>query len=518
LQAKINWKSGWPVWGLSLVASYLVFAMLAWDKSPNWDELWLLGNTLRPMSEQLEAIRRDMAHPPLVYLVFRGWLQLFGHTEAAVKGLIVLVNSACLFLFSWLAHEITRHWRLATILFSCIYFQIGSVPNLSRAYGIVLLCTVAAVMLWREWSGSGHLKWLVGWTLVMTVSVYANYFGFLLLAAFLLVTLLQGPNRKAFIVASLVPALMILPWVAYVLAVYEPTGNLVPPSLQWITRHELHQGLTDLPVAFQTYIEAGSDPFADPVPIMQPEIWQLLKYAVWILCLLFVVLIVWNRKNFTFGPDDSDAGARWFWRLFLIAGVPVAALLLVSLLLAPMMHPRFLTGILPVYWLVYALIIQLTGRPGRLLGYFALVPLVLSTSVVVTANNLDRSGIRARVQEVADDFRDRDAVLSDSAIGAHVFWEWRGVQHRTEPVIVVRAGEVGHIPYRERRRQNVVPYHNLEDIPLGNIRRVWYFYSNLKESQKAERYFSNLGFQPITLTSVDRQDNQFGLLKFVVTE
>jgi hypothetical protein len=513
-----DWKTGWTVWAVSLALAYIAFATLGWNKSPNWDELWLLLNSLKSLPGQLETIRRDMVHPPLIYFIFRGWLGLFGYSEAAVKGLIILINSSCLVLFVWLAHKTTRHWRLASILFCSIYFQIGSVPNLARGYGLVLLCTVAAVALWREWSRSRCTRWLIGWALVMTVLVYTHYFGFLLLAAFSFVVIFtQRLNRKVFIIASLVPVFMILPWLIYVLSEYELAGNHVPPSLQWMAARGLRQGIIDLPVAFLAYIEPGNDPFGPPVSIRQPHIWQLLKYAIWTLHLVFAVMIVWYRKNFIPGAGKGNAVVSWFWRLFLIACIPVAALLFVSLTVSPLIHPRFLAGILPVYWLTFALIIQLTGKPGRMAGYLVLVPLVLSSSVAVSVSKLKPSGIRVHVQEVANSFRDGDVILGDSRIGAHVFWEWRVVQQRAEPVTVVRTGEAGHIPVRERKQQNVVPYHYLEDIALGSTRRVWYFYSSRKEGLKAERYFSNQGFRQVTPVSGRgaRPGEKYGLLEFV---
>jgi hypothetical protein len=170
-------------------------------------------------------------------------------------------------------------------------------------------------------------------------------------------------------------------------------------------------------------------------------------------------------------------------------------LLGISVTIAPLFQPRFLVGLLPGYWLLLAMVVQITGRPARILAYFGVLPVVLAAAVVTSAQYLRPSEIRLRVREVAASFQEGDAIIGDSAIGAHVLWEWRAVLGRDEPVTTMRVGGPGHIPFRERRTHNVVPYHDLWTLDTGGKRRVWYFCSSRKECDKAVEFFGGRGFR-----------------------
>jgi uncharacterized membrane protein len=48
----------------------------------------------------LQAIRGDLVHPPLMYLIERCWVSVFGQTDSAAKSLPLLFNIPTLFLFT----------------------------------------------------------------------------------------------------------------------------------------------------------------------------------------------------------------------------------------------------------------------------------------------------------------------------------------------------------------------------------------------------------------------------------
>ena len=99
----------------------------------------------------MEAIRQDLAHPPLIYLLERGWLHLFGQTDNAAKALPLVINIPTIVLFTLLASRVTQRWRLAGFLFCGVYLRVGGVTTLVRMYGLGVLWSVAAILLWEAW-------------------------------------------------------------------------------------------------------------------------------------------------------------------------------------------------------------------------------------------------------------------------------------------------------------------------------------------------------------------------------
>src|SRR5580700_11126504 len=55
----------------------------------------------------IRMIRVDTS-PPLYYLLLRGWVGMFGHSEAAMRGLSALFSSAALLVFYGIARRLLR--------------------------------------------------------------------------------------------------------------------------------------------------------------------------------------------------------------------------------------------------------------------------------------------------------------------------------------------------------------------------------------------------------------------------
>src|SRR5262245_5030632 len=139
-----RWYLSWQAWVAGLLLVYLATAIAGWGRAVIWDEIWLAANAGRPFEVQLQLVRNDDAHPPLFYLLARGWIAVFGGSDTSIKFIPLVINTLTFIAFTILARRVTRHWRVATLLFSGIYWQAGSVPNLVRGYGLVLLLTVLA--------------------------------------------------------------------------------------------------------------------------------------------------------------------------------------------------------------------------------------------------------------------------------------------------------------------------------------------------------------------------------------
>lgn len=480
----------WLAWSVALAAGYIALTAFTWHRSLIWDEIWLLFNVGQPLSHQIAVARHDVVHPPLVYLLFRWWLQLFGETEFAAKALVLLINVATLTTFTRLAFVVTRHWRAASLLFAGIYFQVGSVPNLIRAYGLLLLMVVLSLQCWHAWMETGRRRWLAGWAGCMTVALYLHYFAALLVGGYVVLALLRRTMSWQVVAAAGIPALAILPWLAYVAPEYGESATGVPASIEWVTVQDLHRTVVELPASFVTYIDPGSNPFRPRAWFETRARWRLLTWAA---LLVHGLLAFWAWRgaapNKGHGGGDGD---EWLWTLGVLALVPVVALYGASLAIAPVFHPRFLLGLMPVYWLLIVVLGDRGGQRGRALVYGVVLPWVWGSAVLVSARSARPSPLHEQLVRVALEIAPGDLLLGDSNVGDHLFWEWTRVFRRSEPVAVFRAGD-GEMPYREQRGNNIVPYSDLDAIDLPSAGRLWLFHSRESEVDRVRRACSATG-------------------------
>src|SRR5579862_3675408 len=208
------------VWASFLSVVAIGVSLLGLGRTLVGNETWALYWDAQPLHEQMQVLRFDMVHPPLAYLAQRAWLLVFGQGDTAVKMFPVLVSLAAVTLFTWLAADVTAHWRMASFLFSSIYLQVGGDATQVRMYGLVVLLTVAGLLLWEKWREQPTNARLAAWTICMVLLVNTHLCGALTVLAFVLVNWLFGQRRVAFTLAAAGVALAMVPWLIYVSSAY----------------------------------------------------------------------------------------------------------------------------------------------------------------------------------------------------------------------------------------------------------------------------------------------------------
>ncbi len=393
----------WLSWAGLLLILYLAVGLVGFRRALITTEIWALYYAGQPWTELWQAIRYDMVHPPLIYLLERGWMHLFGQTDSAVKALALVINIPTLILFPWLASRVTRHWRLASFLFAGTYLSVGSTPNQMRMYGLGLLLAVTAMLLWEWWRKEPGAGKLIAWAFVMLLLVYTHFFGLLLLAAFFAVNWLFGPRRRQFAAATFAIGVAYLPWLAYVLPVYLRDG--LRTKVPWVNVFP-HRALSQLPSAFLGYLYG-------------PEL-RVIPWMAALLVHLALFLLAWRTVRKFWPPSrDLKESGRWFWTAALLAGVPILLLYGFAVLVTPVFNARFVLGILPAYWLLVVLLGDFGGRAGRAILYAVVLPWVLVSVGVTMAQSLQPSPARQATTFLNREYRDTDLILCDGHGLAH---------------------------------------------------------------------------------------------------
>jgi hypothetical protein len=461
------------------------------DRTLIGTEIWALYYAQQPLAAQMEAVRQDLVHPPLMYMLQRGWMAAFGAADRTVKLLPVVLNVPALVLFVWLARRITLRWREAALLFAGHYLLAESAVNLVRMYGLAVLLTLAAMAVWELWRQEPSAGRLAAWAAVMTALVYTHYSGLLVLAGFVAANWWFGVRRWVFVSASAAAALSFLPWLAYVYPVYAARG--LETNLWWVEMllAQPYKGL-----AMMAYEFLGS------FPVEGAGRYAAVGAAVVVHLVLLGAAAPTLRRLWPPGRQRAPQ-AQWLWTLVVFVGVPVVLLCVFSLAYTPALAPRFLLVVLPAYWLLLILLTELTGRRGAKLLYGVLVPWVAVSVVWGMAESFETPPLRRHVEQVARELGPGDLVLCDPDLASQVYWELRhrnGLQARVEAAPVRSLKGLTPVQRRaaeQAERLSVVPARPAEKVGFEGVRRVWLFDSRGAPDAAVLRRLEEEGFQRV---------------------
>jgi uncharacterized membrane protein len=144
---------------------------------------------IKPGSTVSDTIRslasEDPQHPPLYFLMVRGWMHLFGSSATAIRSLPALLSLLALpFMYS-LAMELFASPLVAILATSLIALSPFDVlfAQTSRQYSLLTVLTIASSwLLLRSLRLSDWLSW-IGYAIAITLGLYTHpFFGLNLIA------------------------------------------------------------------------------------------------------------------------------------------------------------------------------------------------------------------------------------------------------------------------------------------------------------------------------------------------
>jgi hypothetical protein len=475
------------VWATGFVLLYVGVGLAGWARTLLPDEIRPLILADLPLRATLDYARQDLVQTPGSYLLERIWMRTFGHSDSVAKTLALLLNVPTIVLFAYLASRITTHWRVAALLFTLAFLRIGSAVNLVRMYGLLLLCFVSALVLWNEWRTEPRMRWLFGWAVAMSFAVYAHATALFLLPVFVLVNTLFGPRRVVFLIASGLPVLALVPWIAFVSSTFFERG--IGGNVGWIGTDPT-RAVFQLPFYFLTgEPPGGASPLEERYARGISPLW---KWGALVLNgLLVAFATLWPRvTRKTHATEPSSV--RWIVIASLFVGIPIGLLYLFSLASEPVVHPRYLLIVTPAYWLLLTLLGQRGGLPGRVT--LVVVAVWMVGSVLVVGGLHQRPGLaRSGTDRVAAEIRVADIVVVDDymPLGFQVYWEWTRRLKRNERINVLLTDEV--LPYT----RGMLPGTNLNEIELQGVQRVWLFREGPRHLPRIAEYLAGNGFRQL---------------------
>jgi len=189
------------------------------DKALWFDETASVFFARMPVGRMLAVLPANDPHPPLYYLLLRGWLAWFGDGEAAVRGLSVMVGVAVVGLTWAFGRRIVGAGPalLAAALVAVAPSQVAAAQE-ARMYGLLVLTGLAS--WWALWRAVGTERgswraWAV-YALATAAMLYSHYYGVFVVASQVAFVAWKGLSavqwrRAAWAAAGV--GLLFAPWV-----------------------------------------------------------------------------------------------------------------------------------------------------------------------------------------------------------------------------------------------------------------------------------------------------------------
>jgi len=176
---------------------------------------WLVSH---PVGQIVRLVRADTA-PPLYYLMLRGWVVLFGASEAALRSLSATFSVLTLFVALDVARRFLKRppalasaaWALALCYFAIWY------AREARAYSLMALLILASVDCLLCHLRTDDRRWLIPLAIFFTAALYTHNMAIAYLASLapLWLMLSRQPLRRRLAdmsITALLIAILYLPW------------------------------------------------------------------------------------------------------------------------------------------------------------------------------------------------------------------------------------------------------------------------------------------------------------------
>ena len=169
----------WIVAGIVVLQVLLSLPRLLWG-SIWYDEFLTITTIGLPWRQIASGGYPKELHPPLYFLMLKGWLAVFGRTELAMRLFSLGLSAGSLVMLFLLTRRlIDLRAALATILLFAIHPMYIFYATEVRMYALLIFCSLAAVFTaWHYCTASQvSLLALCGLAIAVAAAMYTHYFG-----------------------------------------------------------------------------------------------------------------------------------------------------------------------------------------------------------------------------------------------------------------------------------------------------------------------------------------------------
>lgn len=417
---RVGWRES-SLWGVILLIAVAVRLYQLNGNAFWYDEAfsWVMSSHA---PGTIWSISATDVHPPLYYLVLKGWIALFGDSLTSLRGLSVFASVVATALGVWLTCLLAtrRAACIAAILLVLLPIAVRYSHEV-RMYALLSVWMTGATLALVYWVMTpSRQAVLAAYALLITAGLYTHYFavvGVMVHWLFLLVSRNlagdDGPRlilRPAWWIANLAAALLFLPWLPMFVAQLGQSSNL-----GWIGPVTLDS----IPSVFWQYLTLDNGA-------------ELPAAVRWALVMAIAAVCVWCVKR-----DRQPQRLSLLLVVYLWA--PLLVVFLVSLQFPLFVARYFLFSALGLPMLLGIALDGLAGDHRRLavLGLMALIACeVLGLRNLYgeyDTTNADGRKTRERINLIAE-LIERRYQPGDQVIVLNYFWYPSLVYYGTGPV------------------------------------------------------------------------------------
>jgi len=217
-------KASWELsskqvgWGLSAIVALAAAARLVQvGYNFDGDELFSVLLASRSFPEVIRLALIDTVHPPLHLILLHGWIEVFGPSAFAVRGLSILLSLA----FLATAYPILRRFlRPATSLAILTLLAVSPLfvyyGQQARPYALIALLSAASLLTFLRYAEAPQdVRRAVAWCATSVLLLYTQYLGTFLIMTEVCFGLFAWPKyRPRLVLLGGLAGLCLVPWIA----------------------------------------------------------------------------------------------------------------------------------------------------------------------------------------------------------------------------------------------------------------------------------------------------------------
>lgn len=343
------------IWGLTTQSLWL-------DELHNMNE----ADPSLPWSELFEALRCCDQHPPLYFIIERLAFTFFGHTEFVARSISVIAGTVSVWVMFLLGKEVyNKKLGYITALLTCVNYYNIFYSQEARGYSFLFLFAAWSFLYFIRLIKSPVRKNAILYVVFTLLMMYSHYFGLFAAISQGVLALLfiflegKGPSRiklfKTFLFSGIVLAIGYAPWIPFLLKMSDIKSF-------WIGTISGDFAIT----FFKEYFGGAK--------ILIFTLVLLLAFYILNVFLKFRGASLKNIKDHPL-PFSFIIIAGW---VFITYAIPYIR----SILVVPMLHPRYTIVVVPAILLAIAFGIALIKKP--LIMYITALIVILSLVDIIS--------------------------------------------------------------------------------------------------------------------------------------
>ncbi len=377
---------------IASVIALLYVSYIGFTKLGMWyDEIYSLGMVKSSFSDFINFAFLDV-HPPLYYLIYKTFCKIFIGVNPVIIGKFTSLLPFYLILILAFT-KVRKNWGYLTAgLFAFCIVTMPQLMNFAvelRMYSWGLFFVTASFIYANEITNNSNLKNWAILTLLTIASAYTHYFSAVASFVIYLFLLIRNKDLKMYFTSAIIAVLSFMPW----LVILKQQASTVSNNY-WIA-----------PITINRIIGYLFFVFSPDNQVINSN--QIASFSVLGLLLLIGVIVLLAKSN----KKDSCG-------ILIAVCVPIIGIIL-SLIIRPIFHPRYLIPVLGCLWLGVSIILSKNFNNKKIfIPIFVVILLVASVSCVnFTQNQInDSNADNNKIHSLQETFGSGNLIIYDGFV------------------------------------------------------------------------------------------------------